>query len=260
MWSGGGALGHGSTKSVDLPQEIQALTEAEVKVSGVGAGENHTVFLAEDGEVWCCGSGEYGRCGNGVVADIVTPEPVEALEDFIITDIQVGHAFTLALSSDGELFVWGRNDAGQLGLGGGLSMDVYAMEDLPKPLEGLAEEKVVTCAAGHSHAAAVTEEGKLFMWGMKRYLEPEWMSALEGKRVVDVSCGDKFTAAITDTGELYTFGKGGSLSLGHGDKVTQLQPVMVKALRGLGVHRVYCGHSHMAALVEPPPSSTPTSS
>jgi alpha-tubulin suppressor-like RCC1 family protein len=41
-------------------------------------------------------------------------------------------------------------------------------------------------AAGFSHAAAVSEDGKLFMWGMKRYLEPEHMVALDGHTVVDV--------------------------------------------------------------------------
>jgi alpha-tubulin suppressor-like RCC1 family protein len=50
----------------------------------------------------------------------------------VITRLSVGHAFTLALASSGELYGWGRNDAGQLGLGGGLSMDVYAMENLPR--------------------------------------------------------------------------------------------------------------------------------
>lgn len=55
---------------------------------------------------------------------------------------QAGHAFALALSSEGEVFGWGRNDHGQLGLGGGLTMDVYAAEVLPRPIDALAGEKV----------------------------------------------------------------------------------------------------------------------
>jgi Regulator of chromosome condensation (RCC1) repeat len=50
----------------------------------------------------------------------------------VITRLSVGTAFTLALTDAGELYGWGRNDAGQLGLGGGMSMDVYAMENLPR--------------------------------------------------------------------------------------------------------------------------------
>jgi alpha-tubulin suppressor-like RCC1 family protein len=53
-------------------------------------------------------------------------------------------------------------------------------------VEDLSEEKIVAMSAGHSHAAAVTEDGKLFMWGMKRYLEPEHMVALDDETVTDV--------------------------------------------------------------------------
>lgn len=41
------------------------------------------------------------------------------------------------------MFGWGRNDQGQLGLGGGLTMDVYAAEVLPRSIEALAGEKVL---------------------------------------------------------------------------------------------------------------------
>jgi Regulator of chromosome condensation (RCC1) repeat len=54
------------------------------------------------------------------------------LQSQVITRLSVGTAFTLALTDAGELYGWGRNDAGQLGLGGGMAMDVYAMENLPR--------------------------------------------------------------------------------------------------------------------------------
>lgn len=37
----------------------------------------------------------------------------------------------------------------------------------------VAGKKVVSIGAGHSHSAAVTSEGELYMWGMKNYLEPQ---------------------------------------------------------------------------------------
>lgn len=52
----------------------------------------------------------------------------------------------MALSSEGEVFGWGRNDQGQLGLGGGLTMDVYAAEVLPRTIDALSGEKVINWA------------------------------------------------------------------------------------------------------------------
>ncbi|CAN0259353.1 unnamed protein product, partial [Ectocarpus fasciculatus] len=134
------------------PTEITTLSVVGAKVAKVSAGGSHTAFLTTDGEVWTCGRGEYGLCGNGGTEDQLTPAPLEAFEEHIIVDVQAGHAFALALTSEGEVLGWGRNDQGQLGLGGGLTMDVYAAEVLPRTIDALVDEKVVSIGAGYNHA------------------------------------------------------------------------------------------------------------
>lgn len=54
-----------------------------------------------------------------------------------IVQIASGHAFNLVLTKEGKVFCWGRNEQGQLGLGGGISMDVYSMEAVPLIVEAL---------------------------------------------------------------------------------------------------------------------------
>lgn len=51
-------------------------------------GQNHSVFLTTDGEVWTCGAGEYGRCGNGGTGDQLVPAPLEAFENHVIVEIK----------------------------------------------------------------------------------------------------------------------------------------------------------------------------
>ncbi|CAM9729691.1 unnamed protein product [Ascophyllum nodosum] len=261
-WDGSGALGLGNVEGlnyiVPVPTEITAMSSVGAKVAKACAGGSHTVFLTTDGEVWTCGRGEYGLCGNGGTDDQLTPSPLETFEDHIIVDVQAGHAFALALTSEGEVFSWGRNDHGQLGLGGGLTMDVYAAEILPRSIDALANEKVVSISAGYNHATAVTDSGKLYMWGMKRSLEPELMSVLEDKRVVSAPCGKWYTAALTDTGGLYTVGLGKSFCLGEGTAGrcrSRRQPAKVRPLGRANVVHVACGISHVAALVKPRPPS-----
>lgn len=63
-------------------------------------------------------------------------------------------------------------------------VDMYAMSNLPAPIEGQLENRNVTkIAAGHSHSACVTDRGELFMWGMQRHLEPELMTTLLDTKV-----------------------------------------------------------------------------
>lgn len=59
------------------------------QVAKVSPGGSHTAFLTTDGEVWTCGRGEYGLCGNGGTEDQLLPAPLEAFEEHIIVDVQV---------------------------------------------------------------------------------------------------------------------------------------------------------------------------
>jgi alpha-tubulin suppressor-like RCC1 family protein len=227
------------------------------------------VFLTDDGEAWTCGAGEHGRNGNGGSGDVLAPEPVLALDDLTIASLDAGSAFTVALDDAGLVHVWGRNDQGQLGLGGGLAMDVYALEDLPRPIDlpdgSLLE--AVAVSAGHSHAAIVTPDGRLLQWGAKNSLEPaEHVFSAPGAdddggdgggdggdaaavpKPAAVYCGGAYTLALDTEGLVYSFGQGGSKCLGHGDKKRRPHPLPVDALDGFRVSKVACGYRHVAAL------------
>lgn len=95
--------------------------------------------------------------------------------------VSAGSTFTYALDASGVVHSWGKNEAGQLGLGGGLSMDVYAMESMPQPVEALEQmgERVRQVAAGYNHGAALGETGKVYVWGGKSgFLEPSHVEDL----------------------------------------------------------------------------------
>jgi alpha-tubulin suppressor-like RCC1 family protein len=61
------------------------------------------------------------------------PRPVKELTGEEIVRVSVGSSHAVALSKGGDVYVWGRGDAGQLGLGG------YTACDTPVLLNGLHE-------------------------------------------------------------------------------------------------------------------------
>ncbi|CAH0473955.1 unnamed protein product [Peronospora belbahrii] len=248
---GAGGLGHAGGKDEPTPRLLTTLVDQGVPMSTVECGEFHTVALTKDGEIWAWGNGEYGRLGNGESDTCEVPEPIEFFLKENVVSIAVGRDFSFALTDKGELYSWGGNSHNQLGIGGGLAMDVYNIESIPVLVEAFNGLSVKQVAAGYDHAAAVTEDGRLYMWGAKIWIEPHEMTAMNEHKVVQVACGRQYTAALTDDGKIFTFGKGSSTCLGHGDRKNQLQPVQIQALADVNITSVSCGDYHMGAIATP---------
>jgi alpha-tubulin suppressor-like RCC1 family protein len=66
--------------------------------------------------VYSWGSGEYLALGHGTKTSLNTPRIIQSLEGKRIRDIAVGREFSMALTSSGEVYVWGKGSAA-LGLG-----------------------------------------------------------------------------------------------------------------------------------------------
>jgi alpha-tubulin suppressor-like RCC1 family protein len=232
---GVGCLGHGDIASRHLPTRVESLVEDGCSVQQVVAGESHCSVLTTEGEILTVGSGSYGRLGNFETTDQLYFEPVEMESGLNIVQIAGGKSFTLALTRDGVIYGWGRNHKGQLGTGLGLAVDMYAMQAVPEPIDTSAElssRKIVRIAAGHSHAACISEAGEVFVWGMSLHLEPVLVDSLLHTRIVDIVCGQDYTLAIDENGHMYSFGISNAGVLGHGSQIRQLnQAKLIESLQ-----------------------------
>lgn len=255
MKEGVGCLGHGyfPEEYLTTPTLVMSLVEDGCKAEQVIVGNEHMTVLTDEGEVLVAGSGGYGRCGNLDPVDQLFLEPVELLEsETDICQIAGGKDFSLALTKkDGIVFAWGRNHKGQCGTGSGLSVEMYAMESMPVPIEGLLEgRKVVKIAAGYSHAVALTENGELFIWGMGTIHQPELVTALGDTKVKDFVCGQDFTIILDDQGKIRSLGKGKTGVLGLASEKFAAEPTLVEGMVGKNVVNMSAGWKHVACLAE----------
>lgn len=113
VMNGMGQLGHGDGESYLTPKLVESLVEDGCFAKQVHLGDEHMVVLTTEGEVLTAGSGSYGRLGNFESTDQLFLEPVELLSTGVV-QITGGKAFTLALTKDGLVQGWGRNDKGQV--------------------------------------------------------------------------------------------------------------------------------------------------
>jgi alpha-tubulin suppressor-like RCC1 family protein len=95
---------------------------------------NFSVFLTQDEKLMVWGEDYRGSLGLGGLGSLDTPTHLD-LSKLLkkgekIIDASCGAYHTLLLTSDHRVVVWGRNDAGQLGLGHCTDVSVPVLLDL----------------------------------------------------------------------------------------------------------------------------------
>jgi len=86
------------------------------KVISVSCGHSHTVVLSAIGVVFSSGHGSQGQLGHGGLESEQSLRVIEALEGVRMIAVSAGGWHSMALSDTDDVYVWGWNDVGQLGL------------------------------------------------------------------------------------------------------------------------------------------------
>jgi len=74
------------------------------------------LIVNKHGKVFACGSNTKGQLGLGMDTEHLVFEEVKSLGTYHVTKVSCGWDFSLAVTKDGELLVWGSNAYCQLGL------------------------------------------------------------------------------------------------------------------------------------------------
>lgn len=201
-----------------------------------------------------------------------TPIPVLGnLSNVRITNVAAGYSFSLACSESGEVYGWGFNDKGQLGLGHRFN------QEHPQKIKALEGIKVVELSCGQQHSACVTEDGRIFTWGLNVFgqlglghleeqLEPKHVVLLKEHNMISVACGSEHTIALTDKGKVYTWGsseygqQGSSVGnfedWGSGNRASKTQsqqhasPKLLDAFDDKIITQIACGYLHNVAVTK----------
>ncbi|KAL1301168.1 hypothetical protein HN51_045809 [Arachis hypogaea] len=249
-----GQLGHGDSEDRLLPTQLSALDGQEI--TSIICGADHTIaYSKSQGEVYSWGWGDFGRLGHGNSSDLFIPHPITALRGHKIKQIACGDSHCLAVTMEGEVQSWGRNQNGQLGLG--------TTEDslVPQKIQTFQGVPIKMVAAGAEHSVAITEDGELYGWGWGRYgnlglgdrndrLIPEKVSDadLQSEKMIMVACGWRHTICVASSGGLYTYGWSKYGQLGHGDNEDHLVPHKLQSMSDMTIYQVSGGWRHSMAL------------
>jgi hypothetical protein len=135
----GTLIGWGNNALFDInsiPPEIYD----DVPIIDIAVGYFHAVALKANGEVFCW--------GNPVNDHLNVPE-----SESKIVSVKAYNEYTLALTEDGTLLGWG--------------LTKYGQQNIPIDLvvRGTGIIPVVSYAVGYYHCCAITQDGKIHVWG-----------------------------------------------------------------------------------------------
>ncbi|XP_026193549.1 uncharacterized protein LOC34622053 [Cyclospora cayetanensis] len=247
------------------------LSDAVRGAVSVATGESHTIAvrfcqaacggcyslaLTETGMLLACGSSSHGCLGIGEeTQDGVEPllRPIPALIGLPIKQVAASNEHALALSISGEVFSWGSNKWGRLGLGEAFD----SVKNVWTPTLVRLSLRVRYVAASDTHSGLVVSGGLLYLCGSNSYGELSypvgplpasrdrlprnaaeeapiaWSSrfllvrSLQQHKIKVVALGRHFTVALTRSGKVYSWGVNDVNQLGVSSKaVFPLSPYL----------------------------------
>ncbi|XP_052901726.1 probable E3 ubiquitin-protein ligase HERC3 [Anopheles moucheti] len=193
----------------NIPNHTITLPKHE-RVRKVVTGFEHCLLLTTNGDVYSWGGGLRGQLGNGeIVAFSEQPRIVEALAGVKVIDIDAEGWHSAAVSSFGDLYTWGWNNQGQLGLQD--SQHNERVVSLPQIVSLPGDEEVtvkkVHCGIGHTVVEVTAVDGRqnVFIagWDLEKrfhYKQASSSATFQGFR--------KLNGPNNETGEMFGLGTG----------------------------------------------------
>ncbi|MXQ82650.1 hypothetical protein E5288_WYG009785 [Bos mutus] len=210
---------------------VHRMQDFDGQVVQVACGQDHSLFLTDQGEVYSCGWGADGQTGSlGHYNITSTPTKLGGdLAGVNVVQVATYGDCCLAVSADGGLFGWGNSEYLQLA-----SVTDSTQVNVPRclPFSGVGQVKQAAC--GGTGCAVLNGEGHVFVWGygilgkgpnlletaLPEMIPPTLFGLSEfnpGVQVSRIRCGLSHFAALTNRGELFVWGKNirGCLGIGR---------------------------------------------
>ncbi|CAZ85804.1 unnamed protein product [Tuber melanosporum] len=213
-----------------MPMLITAFPEGTV-ITNIAAGDSVSIAVTDTGKVY--GWGTF-RCSDGILGfnEKTRIQSVPVLLPTLknIVQVSVGTDHVLGLTREGNVFAWGNGQQFQLGR---RVVERTRLNGLIPREFGLPRHQVRYVATGSYHSFAITEDGKVWAWGLNQFGQcgiydpkhagedntvvpvPTVVQGLIEHKIVQISAGEHHSAAVTEDGELLVWGRldGGQLGL-----------------------------------------------
>jgi len=237
-----GQVGNGKS-GYNEKQLTPYLVEISDKIKDVVSSYDETIYaITEEGKLYSWGYNVVGQVGKGTNEHFQATPYLVDIKGKIKNVVPSKGKYVIAITEDGKLYSWGKNNHGQIGDG---KADDSGISNQLTPHLVEINSKVKDIVIEGYTVYAITEEGKLFSWGNNKngqvgssntdnnnepmIKSPEELS-IDGKIKKIFISFNETVYAVTEDGKLYSWGNNKNGQVGNnksGDNVKQIEPHLV---------------------------------
>ncbi len=148
-------LGAGSAQKVHTP--TQNIFFKDKKIKDIAVVQDATFVLLSSGELYAFGKGTNGRLGLGSNTNVSTPTLIPGSQGLRISGLYPMKESMVVTTDNNAIYVWGRNDKGQLGDGTKVDKNI--------PTRTMDTADVKNLYVGDDYAILINQDDTLWTWG-----------------------------------------------------------------------------------------------
>lgn len=228
-YNGYGQLGDNSKINKCTPVSILGAKKTFCKIS-VGFG--FSLGLDKNGRVWSWGDNYYGELGNNATISRLTPVSILGTNKTFCS-IAAGDGQSLGLDKYGQVWSWGRNADGELGI------NSATYKSTPVSILG-SKKTFCSIAAGYSYSMGIDKNGLVWSWGYNSHgilgdnttiarCTPVSILGIR-KTFCSISVGSYLSLGIDINGQAWAWGENYYGELGDNTTIDRHTPVMIKTI------------------------------
>ena len=233
-------LGDGSTTLRSAPTEISSTNTLNTDWKQISLGKIHGCALKNSsGALYCWGDNTYGQLGDGSTNTSPVPIQINNTDGGEIVSwlaAAAGQHHTCAIANTNELYCWGNNGAGQLG--------INSTAHQAKPVKISHPTGWIDVNAGASHTCAIDQNYDVHCWGLNsrgQLANGATISTVQPTRFDNstnwafIASGKQHSCGLKGSGPSYALYCGGINDfgqLGIGSTSNQSKPILVTASDG----------------------------
>lgn len=261
-----GALGVSDIAFSLVPIAVNTGALSGLTITKISCTRNSVAAIASNGRLIMWGNNMYGNLGDGTLETRSNPAYVPYFVfGRAVADVSSGETTTIAATVQGQVYTWGYNEGGLLGIPALLGISTYPV--FMSNTTELIDKFFVKVAMGNLVASALTSGGELYTWGtngkggnlginsnsFQIFYEPQLVATNNMPGLVTSMCISDNNAAAIANGKIYTWGKGSTLWNGVDDTFDRYLPTLINmtgALQGLTVESISCGSNIVAVATD----------